>query len=197
MTGYTVGIITGAIGLAAMAFSGLSHHDGGAHTSHGGPHAHSAGSHHGHTAHHHTSHLPSWLLTLLTPRAFFTALVGFGATGLATPWLPGPIRVGLAIAGGLAFEIVLAGPLSRVMLGFASRPALTLESCVMDEALAVANFDADGRGLVSVELDGQLVQVLATLRQEDLARGARIRSGDTVRVEEVDGARQQLVVSAM
>jgi hypothetical protein len=38
----------------------------------------------------------------------------------------------------------------------------TLEACVEDEVQAATGFDRDGHGLIAVELDGQLVQVLAT-----------------------------------
>ena len=47
---------------------------------------------------------------------------------------------------------------------FASTPASMLESAVTDEATAVTSFDANGQGIVSVEVDGQIVQILATLQ---------------------------------
>ena len=65
-----------------------------------------------------------------------------------------------------------------------------------DEVEAVTGFDRDGHGLIAVELDGQVVHVLATLRAADRAAGIRVRAGDRVRVEEVDPARNQCVVSA-
>jgi hypothetical protein len=117
--------------------------------------------------------------------------------GLAVAVLGEPIRFALALVGGLMFEIAMTGPISRLLMRFASRPALTLESCVMDEVRAAAGFDADGSGLVAAELDGQIVQVLATLRPQDLAAGARVRMGDRLRVEEVDGARQRFIVSVL
>ncbi len=200
---YTIGLVTGALGLVAMAVLGFSHggHDGG-HGGHGhGGHGHDVGHGHGHDAAHHGNHgghagAAGWLLTLLAPRVWFTVLMGFGATGLAFSSLPGVARVPIAIGGGVLLELLLAAPLSRFVLRFASKPALTLESCLMDEVLAVAGFDASGHGLVSAELDGQVVQVLATLRPDDVARGVRIRIGDRLRVEEVD-ARQRFIVSPL
>ena len=62
---------------------------------------------------------------------------------------------------------------------------------------AVTGFDRDGHGLVALELDGQVVQVLATLRAADRAAGVRVRAGDRVRVEEIDAARNRCVVSAL
>jgi translation initiation factor IF-1 len=68
---------------------------------------------------------------------------------------------------------------------------------VEDEVRAVTGFDRDGHGLVAVELDGQVVQILATLRAADRAAGVRVRAGDRVRVDEVDAARNRCVVSAL
>jgi translation initiation factor IF-1 len=83
------------------------------------------------------------------------------------------------------------------MMRFASAPALTLESVLEDEVQAVTGFDAEGHGLVTVEVDGQVVQVLATLRSEDRAAGVRVRAGDRLRVEEVDDRRNRCVVSPL
>ena len=46
--------------------------------------------------------------------------------------------------------------------------------------------DANGCGLVAVDVDGQVVQLLATLTPDERARGIRVHSGDTVRIAEVD-----------
>ena len=100
-----------------------------------------------------------------------------------------------AVAGGVLFEAALVRPLWNFAFRFASEPALTLESCLMDEARAVSGFDRNGQGLIAVELDGQLVQVLGTLRAEDRGTGVRVRAGDRVRIEEVDAKRNTCVVS--
>ncbi len=140
----------------------------------------------------------AWFWSLLSPRVAFSVLVGFGATGLlAHRHLPPAAVALLALAGGIAFERLLVGPFWDFLLRFASRPALTLESAVMDRATAVMDFDANGQGLVAIELDGQVVQVLATLRPEDRTTGLRVRAGQPVRVEEVDAARNQCTVSRM
>jgi translation initiation factor IF-1 len=65
----------------------------------------------------------------------------------------------------------------------------------MSEGRAVTGFDANGNGLISLELGGELVQVLGTQIREDRAAGVRIRAGDTVRVEEVDSGRNRCTVS--
>ena len=78
----------------------------------------------------------------------------------------------------LLFERVLVSPLWNFAMRFASKPALTLESAVTDEATAVTSFDANGQGIVSLEVDGQVVQILATLRPDDrVARDAASAPG--------------------
>jgi hypothetical protein len=139
-----------------------------------------------------TSHLWSWL----SPRVLFNFLVGFGATGLLVEKLVGPVlALPIAFVGGVAFESFIVRPIFNSLFRFESRPAQTLESALMSEGRAVTGFDANGNGLISLELGGEVVQVLGTQLKEDRAAGVRIRAGDTVRIEEVDGARNRCTVS--
>jgi hypothetical protein len=157
--------------------------------------AHQAAGHHG-QAPAPGAPLARALWAVVSPRVVFSFLVGFGATGfLLRGALSGLLLVAVAGAGGLAFERLIVAPLWRSLLRFASAPALTLESCIADEVRAVSGFDAEGNGLVAAELDGQLVQLLGTLRPEDRAAGVRVRAGDRLRVEDVDGARNRCTVS--
>ncbi|HEX8696175.1 MAG TPA: hypothetical protein VF746_27405 [Longimicrobium sp.] len=189
--------------------AGLHGHDVG-HGHHVGGHGHDVGHGHGvgHGHHHdgfdHHHQLQhgagktagDFLLSLLSPRVIFSVLVGLGATGLfAREWLGGLLLFAVALAGGLAFEKLLVGPFWNFLFRFASQPALTLESALMDTATAVTGFDRNGQGLVSIELDGQVVQLLATLRPEDRAKGVRVHAGDALLIEEVDGARNRCTVS--
>ena len=204
---YLVSLATGAIGLGFMAFGGLSH--GGHGGAHGGPgHAGAGHAGHGHAGSHggaargaptgssaRGSSGSRWT-SLLSPRLLFSVLVGFGAGGIAATPLGEPFRFGAAILAGVAFEALAVGPLWRFLFRFESRPASTLESAIEDEARAVTGFDANGNGLVAVEVDGQLIQLLATLSPEERARGLRVRSGDMVRVAEVDAARGRCTVTA-
>jgi len=205
---YSVSLATGAVGLGIMAFGGLSH---GAH----GSHAH--GAHAGHAHIGHSSHSDSvvaglprmgargargsspsgaWKWTsLLSPRLFFSFLVGFGAAGIIAAPLTEPLRLGAAVVAGIALEAIIVGPLWRLLFRFESREATTLESSIEDEGRAVTGFDAQGNGLVSLEVDGQVVQLLATLAPDERARGVRIHSGDTVRIAEVDSARGRCTVT--
>ena len=203
----------GGTGLAVMAIGGIAHvgHDG-----HGGHHGHAGhhgdGGHAGHAGHaqdaqlghghpgqahqgdHGHEHGASWVLSLLSPRVLFALLVGFGAGGLLASPLGEPWRAGAAVLAAAAFEGLLVGPLWRTLFRFESAPALTLESAIEDDARAVMGFDANGQGLVALDVDGQVVQLLATLAPDDRARGARVRSGDLVRVSSIDAARHRCTV---
>lgn len=159
---------------------------------HGVAHSHEAAGHHVHDAGGWKSHLWSWL----SPRVLFNFLVGFGATGLIVERLVGPVlALPIAIVGGVAFESLVVRPIFKSLFRFESTPAQTLESALMSEGRAVTGFDAMGNGLISVELGGEVVQVLGTQLGEERAAGVRIRAGDSVRIEEVDSKRNRCKVS--
>ena len=211
----------GGTGLAAMAVGGLAHLGHAGHGGHGGHvgdtahlghsaaghagHVHGGHAHgaHGHTGTHSASHgardhgsqgAPNVIYSLLSPRVLFALLVGFGAGGLLASPLGEPWRAGAAIIAAAALEGLLVGPLWRMLFRFESSPALTLESAIEDDARAVMGFDANGQGLVALDVDGQIVQLLATLAPDDRARGARVRTGDVVRVSSIDAARNRCTV---
>ena len=204
-------------GVAHVGHDGHGHaghghagHGHGGHVAHGhggnghGPagHAHTAEMHAGH-AHAADAHgapaqaAPahgSWFFSLFSPRVLFALLVGFGAGGLLASPLGEPWRAGAAVLAAAAFEGLLVGPLWRMLFRFESSPVATLESSIEDDARAVMGFDANGQGLVALDVDGQVVQLLATLSADDRARGARVRSGDLVRVSSIDAARHRCTV---
>lgn len=217
MDSYTFALALGGAGLAAMAALGVSHlgghQDGAGHAGHAG-HATDVGhaAHdvhvglvpHAHGAH---AHLPATriaardgarglLLSLASPRTIFSLILGFGATGmLLRPLLGGVVLAAAAVAGALLFEGAIVRPVWNALFRFASAPAASLEGSLMSEATASSGFDADGNGLVAVEVDGQLMQCLGTLRPEDRALGIRVRAGDRLRVEDVDARRSRCTVS--
>jgi hypothetical protein len=135
--------------------------------------------------------------SLLSPRVLFALLVGFGAGGLLAQPLGEPFRFGAAILGAVGFEALLVGPIWRFLFRFESSPAATLESAIEDEARAVTGFDANGCGLVAVDVDGQIVQLLGTLTTDERTRGVRVRSGDLLRIAEVDAARGRCIVRSV
>lgn len=138
------------------------------------------------------SHVWSWL----SPRVLFNVVVGFGATGLIFERLVGPVlTLPIALIGGIAFESLVVRPIFNSLFRFESLPAQTLESAIMSEARAVTGFDVNGNGLISLELGGEVVQILGMLTRDELAAGVRVRAGDSVRVEEVDSVRNRCIVS--
>jgi len=216
---YIFAVVLGAAGMAAMAFLGFATSHGGSHHGHdtsgheahgiGAPHAHAITPTHGLTqgvphsaAHSHSiqhTHADGWrsnLWSWLSPRVLFNVLVGFGATGLIVERLVGPVlALPIAIVGGIAFESFVVRPIFNSLFRFESQPAQTLESALMSEGRAVTGFDSKGNGLISLELGGEVVQVLGTQLAEERGAGVRIRAGDIVRIEEVDGARNRCTVS--
>jgi hypothetical protein len=216
---YTFSLALGGIGLGTMAVAGLGARGGGRGGSHHGGAHHDGAGHagHSHAGHGHAGHPPAGashhhdvadiralsapgmargFSALVSPRIIFSFLVGFGAAGvLLRHTLGGVALLAAAVLVGVLFERLLVAPLWRFTHRFESAPALTLESSITDNAQAVSSFDARGQGLVAIELDGQVVQVLGTLRSEDLQAGVRVRAGDRLRVEAVDGARNRCTVS--
>jgi hypothetical protein len=167
----------------------------------GGARGHAHGSGHGgapHAGHELSAAVWAQLGALVSPRVIFGILLGLGTAGvLLAPVLAGALRFLAALLAGLLFDRLLLTPLWNFSLRFASSPALTLEMAVTGEARAVTNFDANGQGIVRIELDGQAVQVLATLTARDRALGHRVRAGEAVRVEEVDAARNRCGVTLL
>ena len=213
MDPYTFSLTLGGVGLGVMALSGFAQaaHAGHGHATNGPGHAHGHAHADSHSGDGHTTHVPtararhvglrgsssvSRLLALLQPRVAFSVLVGFGAAGLVLrPFLPGPVLLAVSLGAGLAFEWGLVAPLWRFLFRFASEPAETLESIVSDEARAVTSFDANGNGLVAVELNGQVVQLLATLNAAERSAARKVRAGDRLRIEAVDDTRNRCTVT--
>ena len=193
---YAFALALGAAGLAAMTFLGFRHgHAPGHHGGHGPAH-HSAGHSHSHAGHHHHAFANGRWSLFLSPRIWFSLLVGFGATGLLLQQrLSGLVLLAVALLGGLAFEALLMRPVWSLASRFASEPALTLESGVMDDAVAVTGFNRQGEGLVRLDLDGQVVQLLGVLTPNERAAGVRVAAGERLLVEAVDAARQRCTVS--
>ena len=111
-----------------------------------------------------------------------------GATGLLLKHLHlrTDLVAGAALLGGMVFYGLLIRPLWNVMFRFASTPSTALAGTVAKEAEALTRFDATGKGLVRVTIDGQIVRILATLEPEDRDEGA-VRPGDRLTVTSVDG----------
>lgn len=183
-----------------LALTAAAHHQISPHGQTGVAHGHGARGHgargHGARAAHPGASLRSALLALASPRTIFSLLVGFGLTGVVgRHFADGGLLLVLAIVGAMAFELALVGPMWKFLFRFASEPAASLEGSLMSEAHATSGFDVNGNGLVAVEVDGQIVQCLGTLRLADRELGVRVHAGDRLRVEQVDAARSRCTVS--
>ena len=67
----------------------------------------------------------------------------------------------------------------------------------MEEAEAVTNFDRHGQGLLAVNLDGQLVQILASLSRDDQKFGVRVRAGERLSITAVNAKRNSCTVTRL
>ena len=211
--------VIGAVGFLTMAVLSFGHFGG----LRGGHHPLSPGAHptntligghatpaHGGTAHPGHSpaqHAPAptkggdarisrfgWLMP--TPIDISSLCLGFGAAGIILGHtLAGPALITAAAVFALAYNLLLIRPAMNFVMKFVSRESRGLEGSVASEAEAVGHFDDRGRGIVRLTLDGQIVQLLATLEPTELARGVTVARGDKVFILEVDAARNTCRVS--
>ncbi len=131
---------------------------------------------------------------LPSPRLVFSLLALYGAFGnvLLAVHLA-PLWAGLvAIVPAAIVERFAVTPVWRLLFRFQGHPSAPLETIVMSDATAVTGF-RNGRGVVSVVRDGRLVQFSARLI--DAQAHLDVRVGDSLRVEDVDPARERVTVS--
>jgi hypothetical protein len=112
---------------------------------------------------------------------------------LVAPILHGWLQLGAALAGAYIICFFCIRPLLTGLQKWTSLPAKTLADAILENGTAVTDFDAKGYGLVRLNLDGQVVQLLGQLAPEEQS-GARVRSGETLFVRSVDPAKQRCVV---
>jgi hypothetical protein len=220
---YETLLVTGALGIVVMTLMGFAHvggahhggHGGGAHTGHAlgggrlaaGGHGSHATGHASHAAGHARAAAGSGtrpnvghaLLGLLSPMTLFAACLGAGIVGsLLTSWHVSALLAGLgSLAGAFLFNALVVRPVLRLAMGFVSEPAQGLEGALMQSAEAVTAFDKNGEGLVRVLVDGQSVDVLARLTDEERREGTRVVRGQTVRIEDVDTRSNRCKVSRL
>ena len=136
------------------------------------------------------------LLGLFSPLTLFALCLGTGAAGmlleavLKTPWQ----RAVLAVVIGFLFWKLVVEPLEELVMRFASEPATNLEGAKASEATVQSRFDAQGRGMVSLTVDGQIRRVLAVLVDGDREQ---VQVGDKVVVVEVDTKRNTCRVARL
>lgn len=138
-----------------------------------------------------------WVIPLLSPLNWFSWFLGAGATGvlLTLAHLHDPWLLTGAIAGALLFRTAIVGPIWNLIFRFAGKPAANLEGCLLQTVEAVTSFNDRGEGLVRMLIDGRSEDVLARLTDAELARGGRVRRGESLVVEDVDPKRNACRVS--
>jgi len=215
---YAVLLAIGFFGIVGMALAGFMHvgpHGHGGHAGHALGHGH--GGHLGHTplsaGHGHAGHAghgshaghgqghaaPKFdvrSLFSLSPLDIFSYCAGAGvAAFLARPYLAKAYLPFIAILGALLFDLCFTRTIANFIGKFGADPSKGLEGTVATPGEAVTNFDAEGRGLIRLTLDGQVVQLLATLEEHERASGVRVLRGDSVYVVEVDSVRNRCLVT--
>ncbi len=135
-------------------------------------------------------------MALMSPRVLFSVCLGLGTAGIVLQnFLGGPLLFAASLGIGILFERLVVAPVWNLAFRFASNPAATLEGSLMDEATAVTSFDRNGQGLIAVEVDGQMVQILGTLQSGDRAMNVKVPAGSRLRIQDVDAARNRCTVS--
>jgi hypothetical protein len=121
-------------------------------------------------------------------------MIGFGLAGIALgQWLHLPVEwtAAIAAAPAIGFERFLVRPYWEWIFRSASTPGTNLEGAVATRAVAVTSFNARGRGLVRVTMDGQDRDVLARLMPGTPLRA--VHKGDMLFIERVDEDNSVLV----
>jgi hypothetical protein len=197
---YLTALALGGVGLVGMAVGGLGRHGSSPHAASGhGTAGHGIG--HAQAGHARASRTqsegqPNPLVALMSPRVLFSTCLGLGTAGLVLrDFLAGPLLFAASLAVGILFERFLVAPVWNLAFRFASNPAATLEGSIMDEATAVTAFDKNGQGLIAVEVDGQMVQILGTLQAGDREMKVKVPAGSRLRIQDVDAARNRCTVS--
>jgi hypothetical protein len=138
----------------------------------------------------------SMVLGTLSPVNIFSLALGFGATGMILGNVVGMPGLAIcAVIGAFVFNFALVRPLMGYLAGFASKPSEGIEGMVYQEAEAITGFDKEGRGIVRLTLDGQHVQLLATLDLLEVEKGIHVSKGQKLIVTEVDSAKNSCRVT--
>ena len=130
-----------------------------------------------------------------SPRAIFSVMAMFGAFAyaLVAGLQLGPVPAGLlALLPACGIEYFAVRPLWNLMFRFQGQPCSSIGTLIMCEAKAVTPF-RNGRGLVSLEHDGRIVQLSARLVESQADMPVHV--GDSLVVEEVNIAAERVVVS--
>lgn len=215
-------MVIGLVGLATLAIPAFARHGNAPTHSHAGAlgHGTTTGNHlpqHGHgpspapagsttAAESDPSHemlpasaaAPSGIVRWLpSPRGVFTALALYGAFGnaLIEAVRLTPILAGLAaVIPTLLVERFAVRPLWNLVFRLQGRPSASFGELILNDAMAVVPF-SNGRGIVSTNREGRIIQLAARLCDEHALRTVKV--GDRLRIEEVDAEHERVTVSVL
>lgn len=131
-----------------------------------------------------------------TPLGIFSFCLGAGLAGLLfLKIVTAPAIFAVALLGGAAFNFLIVRQIVALAFKFASKPSEGLEGLVASSAEAITRFDEHGMGMVRVVMEGQVVQLLATLDSAERASGVQVQKGDQVVLLEVDAKKNTCSVT--
>jgi hypothetical protein len=117
----------------------------------------------------------------------FSFAAGAGFMGLLfRPYWPREQVMIAALIGGIVFDLCVTKVIFWMLSRFVGEPSQGLEGSIAYPGVAVSSFDTNGQGLIRLTLDGQIVQLLATLEAHERQEGVQVRKGDPLMVVEVD-----------
>jgi hypothetical protein len=132
-----------------------------------------------------------------SPRGIFTALALFGAFGnvfIDAFHLPLLLAALAAVVPTLLVERFAVRPLWNLVFRFQAQPSASLDQLILGEAIAVVPF-RNGRGIVSTNREGRIVQLRACLSTDQASQEVRV--GDRLRIEDVDAPNERVTVSVL
>jgi len=142
------------------------------------------------------SSVPVRLLRFVpSPRAVCSVLAIYGAFGNAlvrAGHLSFSVAALTAALPALLVEFAVVRPVWNLLFRFQGQPSSSLEALLLSEARALVPF-RNGRGIVSVERDGRIIQLVASLREDQA--DLLVKVGDRLRIEDVDARRERVTVS--
>ena len=129
--------------------------------------------------------------------AIFTALALYGAFGnvlIDAFHLPLLLAALAAVVPTLLVERFAVRPLWNLVFRFQAQPSASLDQLILGDAIAVVPF-RNGRGIVSTNREGRIVQLRACLSTDQAS--LEVRVGDRLRIEDVDAPNERVTVSVL
>ncbi len=98
----------------------------------------------------------------------------------------------MAVPAAVGLEWAIVGRLWRFAMRFEGQPSSPMETLLYEEVEAVTAF-RNGKGMVRAVKDGRSVQLMARL--DEVQEGDAVRTGDRLRVLDVDPENERVTVT--